>query len=281
MGYVFSEDLCINNYTQLNIDDFSEVCKIQSYKEVFLKEFDSFYLNPNGIMKMSMKKDGSITLDPKDNKNDTLILRKTDISDEDFEKLKKRISHYPDAADSLIFSGQKPKENLQEENNYEFRIYDSAIFLHEDFLHKKIVDEDGEEKTLFQKYEKFLFDYVEKTKNPFTVYYLSPFDGDVLTKFENFSINGIDYNINHRFSNENLNKVLYFLDRDRYNQLQKESDLVLTERGGELEIPSIREQLLINFWHSMLYHNQFEKFDDVKMIFFFFFEKLETIEIDM
>ena len=270
--YTISNDLNIKNFTSLDIDNFSEVCKIQSYKEIILKEFDHFYLNQTGIMKINMKKDGSLSLDPKDNKEDVLILKKDNITNKEWKKLKKKLSHYQNGVDSLIFSGQKPRENLQENNEYEFRIYDSALFLHEDFLYKKIIDENGKETTLFQKYEKFLFDYIEKTRNPLTVYSFKPYDNEVLTKFENFSINGLDYNINHRFFNENLNKVLYFVNKEKYSHFGNVE---------EFEIPSIREQLLINFWNSMLYKNQFEKFDDVKMIFFFFFEKIETITIDM
>lgn len=262
-GYTFSENLTLTNFTQLDIDNFSELCKIQSFKEDFLKELDNIFLNFDVQVNMGMNKNGVISFDSET--DNSVILNKED--DLDF-------SQYPDGSNTLIFSGQKPKENLKEHNDYSFRIYESALFLHSDFVYKKYIDKDGKEKSLFEKYERFLFDYVGKTGNPIIVYHITPVENDIMTKFENFSIEGKTYNTNHRFSNENLNKVLYLCDEEKKKELEK-------IRPGELEIPSIREQLLINFWHSFLYKNQWEKFDDVKMILFMFLEKLEPIQIDI
>lgn len=270
-------DLQIINYTQKSsANPYEEIVFIQSYKENWLKEFNAFIFDFSALINLEMKmKDGKMYR----NSNNSSFIR-FGFHDKDVDMDAPEIAdldNHPDYRDTTSFTASTP---LKEGESFsaQYRIYDSALFLHKDFVYKTFISkETKEEESLFMKYSDSLKYYCKNTRNPIVVYDIEKVPGKEAANvnFENFTpeIKGIEYNKDHYFYTTNM--------KEMYNYVSMMDEEI--QKGiepGKMDLITFRESALRNFWMSMLTNGEYQKYDDIKFLLFIFGEILEPINIE-
>ena len=267
------------NYTHKDMNKYEEIFFVQSYKEDFLKLFDNITFNFSHLINVEIE-----------TKNGELSCFSSFENDEVFSKFGRTnkevnmedpdiiaITNRDDVCASVTFTNFE-KDRKDEIYKSQYRIYDTALFIHSDFYYKKIINPETEEIfTLFDKYQSSLEEYCKRTRNPITIYHIKETNDpdDLAVKFENMTpiIEDIEYDRNHFFT---LEKISELSDYIQYSKEELKKGIV----PGEMELPSFRESWLRNFWASMIREKNYKKYEDIKLFLFLFGEKLELINIE-
>lgn len=260
-------DLRIQNYTITKKEISDEIMIIQGFSKDLLLNGDTIKIEQNSVVKTKYdnQKLSYKVLD----ENQPLVAFKfhNDIYNgpENFTQL---IRDYG-FGECIIMN--KPIEMV---NKLEYRIYDSQIFVNDDFFQPL---EDLHNKSLFDIYESSLFDYCMKYDKQLISYIIREnerrnieFNFDITSPKEEREKGAVGDLLFY-----NLSKYLNCLHIDKITE-EKRAETVKSIFRHD----SIFMKNLTNFWISFIFNKIYEKYEDMKLLVFHFGERLYPIEIE-
>ena len=260
-------NLEIKNYVISKKDSADDIMIIHGFSKDILKENDAIRINHNKIIKTKCQNNKLFYKDL--NKNDPPLIEIGDSKSDDNEgkeKLFNSIKKYG-IGEAIIMN----KNSNFIEKNSNHRIYDSLIFVNENFFNSQ---EELNDENFFNIYENSLFNYCMQYNKEIISYTVRENERNEIEFF--FEVNS-PVNKNSTIGDllsYNLTEYLKFFN------IPNISTPELSRRVKRFfKNDSVLMKNLTNFWISFIFSKLFKKYEDIELLVFHFGEKLFPIDI--
>lgn len=248
------------NYTQCS-QSHTEMVIVNGYKQNLLEKGAGLDINLSAEIDVTIR---DKVVQKIDYSSTIISMSPTEKTKEtDAYKNKDKLALLDNGYVQKTFLPMSTDEN-DENADWKFRPYESAIFISEKFF-RKILPETGEK--LINQYTQSFGEYCVNTRNPITVFNTEHPDKVLFSSIVPTNAD-VEFDKNRFFNNIKIEEFI------EYREEMKKQNL-----SGADEILSNKEHFLYNFWHSYTRPGVQEELEDIECFIFIFGEKLEPIMI--